>query len=138
MRILSLSSRRGLHNTALWLGVAGLALVYIGTRLPHDFGGVDFAAAASEVGTFILAIICVHWLFDMKAREELISDITQFTIGNTHVGMSGICDFVEDSKSIVYDEIMRYSEELVIALHYDLGSLATTRHNLLSGQSEET
>jgi len=106
-------------NTALWLLVAGLVLIYSGTRLPHDVGGVDFSAIASEIGTFILAAVCVHWLFDMRVREELMSDITLFTIGNGHVGTSGICDFVEDTKAIKYDEIMRSSEDLVVAFHYD-------------------
>ena len=119
MKIFSLSSRRGLFNTALWLLVSGLLLIYVGTRLPHDVGGVDFAAVSSEIGTFILATVFVHWLFDMRAREELMSDITQFTIGNGHVGASGICDFVENTKNINYDEIIQSSEELVVALHYD-------------------
>ena len=119
MKIFSLSSRRGLLNTTLCLLVGGLALIYVGTFLPHNLGGVDFAAVASEIGTFVLAAVFVHWLFDMRAREELMSDLTQFTIGNSHVGTSGICDFIEDTKSIDYDEILRSSEELVIGLHYD-------------------
>jgi len=48
-----------------------------------------------------------------------MSDVAQFTIGNTHVSASGICDFVVDTKRIEYKEIIDSPEELLIALHYD-------------------
>jgi hypothetical protein len=131
MKVFSLSSRRGIKITVLVLCVVGLVLLLLGRVLPHDLAGFNLSEIASEVGGFIIATVVVHWLFDMKAREELMSDIAQFTIGNAHVSNSGICDFVDDTKAIRYKDLIESSEDLMIALHYD-PRLISDHQNLLA------
>ncbi len=114
----SRSSLRLLSTIGLMTLVGGLVLICLGAALPSDWHGIKLADVSTELGSFVIATFFVHWIFEIKAKQELMIDISKWVIGNEQVSNSGICDFVNSTKQIDYGDMLASSDELIIGLHY--------------------
>lgn len=106
------------ENVALWLALAGAALVVAGNAIECTVWRINVGSQIANIGALILIIGVLQWFFDRKVRHSFFLDIRQEIVGSTHVASSGISDCYADSKRVDFTEHFLSSRNVIVGVNY--------------------
>lgn len=106
---------------ALLLATVGLLMILIAIGLNRDMNLQELLVSSiANVGALILVVGILQWLFDHQMREEMIREISNTVLGNTHIYDKGIIDCDDDSQNVTEEDIKQWTnaDNLIIVAHY--------------------
>lgn len=106
---------------ALVLAIIGIVLIFIAFYFGRDMSLQELAVTSiANIGALILVVGILQWLFDHQMREEMVREISNTVLGNTHIYDKGIIDCNDDSQHVTEDDIKQWTtaDNLIIAAHY--------------------
>ena len=72
----------------------------------------------AEVGALFLLVGVLHFLFEMRIRKEMLKEVADSVLGNTHLHDSGLTDWKSDSKAVNESDHWKHSPILRIGVQY--------------------
>ena len=108
----------------LKLIVIGLLLVVISNSFHYQFLKINVDNLFANVGALFLVAGTIEWLFDEKARKELVYEIVHSIRGDDRMHRNGIMDCITDSKKVEESEEWLNAKILVVGVHYSTGFIA--------------
>lgn len=102
----------------LKLIIVGLLLVVIGNAFQYEFLKIKLDELFTNVGALFLVAGTIEWLFDERARKELVYEIVHSIRGDDRMNRYGIMDCLTNSKDVQEKEEWLNAKTLVIGLHY--------------------
>lgn len=110
----------------------GVVMVALGAKAPATVvWGIDVNNFLTNIGLYTAVVVALQWTYDEKSRVTLLSEVTERTIQNINVAHSGISNFVNNTKSISYDEVFASDSEVIIGLQYSPRIVGDYYENLL-------
>jgi hypothetical protein len=107
------------HKTqliALGMIILGLLLVLVG----YDFHGkFDFGKISVSVGSTIIFIGVLHWLYDAYTKKALHAELLEVIMGSKSVADSGAIEFHDNSIEINFKRHLSESSTLVALFSYN-------------------
>jgi hypothetical protein len=109
-------SQHSSHLITFAIVCAGLLLVVIGQFFE---GKIDFPKIFVSVGSTIIFIGTLHWLYDTFARKSLQTEITETILGSRSVADSGVAEFFGSSTEINFKDHIANSSSLLSLFSYN-------------------
>ena len=106
------------QNRNLTLGVSGLACLLVAQTFHLTLLKVSLDHLLAEVGALFLLVGVLHFLFEMRIRKEMLKEVADSVIGNTHLHDSGLTDWKSDSKAVNESDHWKHSPILRIGVQY--------------------
>ncbi len=106
---------------SLVLATVGIVLIFTAFYLNRDMSLQELLVTSiANVGALILVVGILQWLFDHQMREEMIREISNTVLGNTHIHDKGIVDCDDNSLNVKEEDLEHWTkaENLIIAAHY--------------------
>ena len=88
------------QNRNLILCVMGLGCLLGAQAFHFTFLKVSPDHLLAEVGALLLVVGVLHSLFEMRIRKEMLKEVAESVLGNTHLYNSGLTDWKKDSKTV--------------------------------------
>ena len=93
------------------LVIFGLTCLATASTFEYTFAKVDVDNFVAEVGALFLVVGSLQFLFEMRLRRELLSEVASAVIGSERVVASGLIDWLEDSRKVSDEEHWRRSKK---------------------------
>lgn len=104
------------HIIALLMIVFGLVLIVIG----QEFNGkIDFGKISASVGSAIIFIAVLHWLYDAYTKKALHAELLEIIMGSKSVADSGVIEFHKNSTEIDFKLHIEESNSLIALFSYN-------------------
>ncbi|MEK7991901.1 MAG: hypothetical protein VSS52_012900, partial [Thiotrichaceae bacterium] len=103
------------------LAIIGIVLIFIAFYFSRDMNLQELLVTSiANIGALILVVGILQWLFDHQMREQMIREISNVVLGNTHIYDKGIIDCDDDSQNVTEDDTKQWTkaENLIIVAHY--------------------
>jgi len=94
----------------------GLVLVVIGQSFE---GAIDFPKIFVSVGSTVIFIGTLHWLYDTFTRKSLQTELTETILGSRSVADSGVAEFFRSSTEINFKDHIADSASLLSLFSYN-------------------
>lgn len=114
----------------LKLVIVGLLLVVIGNAFHFQFLKINMDELSANVGALFLVAGTIEWLFDEKARRELVYEIVHSIRGDDRMHRNGIMDCITDSKKVEENEEWLNAKTLVVGVHYSTGFIVNNLNTI--------
>src|SRR5262245_51446205 len=88
------------QNLKLILVVFGLFFLIAGNLIDLTYFKVNIGHLFAEIGALLLIVGFLHFLIDLRLREEMIRDVSGTIIGNKRIFDAGLRDCLLDSRSV--------------------------------------
>ena len=105
-------------HRVLMLVIFGLTCLATASTFEYTFAKVDVDNFVAEVGALFLVVGSLQFLFEMRLRRELLSEVASAVIGSERVVASGLIDWLEDSRKVSDEEHWRHSKKLTVGIQY--------------------
>ena len=106
------------QNRQLMLGVVGLVCLLAAQGFQRTVYKVSLDDALAEVGALLLVVGVLHFLFEMRLRKEMLKEVADSVLGNTHLHDSGLTDWKNNSKEVNESDHWKHSPVLRIGVQY--------------------
>lgn len=110
------NSSHATSNIAFIMVIVGLLLVIVGQSLEGKF---DFGKISISVGSSVIFIGVLHWLYDTFSKKELMSEITEVVMGSKSLVDSGVSEYFEDSTKVNFRESINNSASISTVFNYN-------------------
>lgn len=84
----------------LTLATIGLALIVAAQTFHKELLKVEIDRIVGEVGTLLLVVGILHWLFEIGLRREMLREISAAVIGSTRLHESGLENCLMNSRLV--------------------------------------
>ena len=104
--------------TQLKLIIIGLFLIVIANVSQYELLKIRLDELLANVGALFLVAGTIEWLFDVRARKELVYEIVHSIRGDDRMHRYGLMDCLTNSKDVEEKEEWENAKILVVGLHY--------------------
>src|SRR5260370_4643174 len=84
----------------LALAVCGLVLILAAQTFHQEWLKIQLDMILAEVGTLLLVVGILHWLFDYGLRKEMLREISGAVTGSTRLHNSGLDNGLKNSRRL--------------------------------------
>ena len=106
------------QNRNLILCIVGLSCLLGAQAFHFTLLKVSLDHLLAEVGALLLVVGVLHSQFEMKIRNEMLKEVADSVLGNTHLYDSGLSDWRKDSKTVNEADHWGRSPVLRIGVQY--------------------
>ena len=121
------------QNRNLILCVVGLGCLLGAQAFHFTFLKVSPDHLLAEVGALLLVVGVLHSLFEMRIRKEMLKEVAESVLGNTHLYDSGLTDWKKDSKTVNESHRWERNPVLTIGVQYS-SKFADDFHGVLESR----
>jgi hypothetical protein len=100
------------------IAILGLLLILVANSFHFSLLKVQIDGVLANVGALFLFVGTVEWLFDEKARRELIYEIFRSIRGDDNMHRSGLTDCMIHSRTLLEPEEWVQAKTLTVGIHY--------------------
>lgn len=115
-----MNSRKSIvsSNSKLLIIVIGLCFILTGNGFEYSILKIDVDSLLVNLGTLLLVIGTLQWIFDERMRKEIVQEISIATLGNDRIHRNGLRDCTDNSRKIDEDNLWKATTSLIIGVHY--------------------
>ena len=110
---------------ALGLPVVGLILIVVAQAFHFDWMKIEWDRLLAEVGSLLVVVSLLHWLFELGLREEMLRDVAETVTGSALLRDSGLETCSVDSRQVDHRSHWAQVGTLTIGRQYSTGLLKT-------------
>jgi hypothetical protein len=106
------------QNIKLILGFAGILLLAIANAFHATVLKVELDRLIAEVGALLLVVGFLHFMFELRLREEMLREISLSVFGNERLYSYGLADCLLNSKDVKEPAHWEAAASLTLGLQY--------------------
>ena len=106
------------ENVRLILVVVGLALIAAANTFHFTILKVPLDQVVAEVGALIMILGVLHFLFDIRMRQEMLREVVGSVLDNQRIHDSGVSDCLVNSRQVNEAVHWERAENLTVGIQY--------------------
>ena len=106
------------ENVRLILVVVGLALIAAANTFHFTILKVPLDKVVAEVGALIMILGVLHFLFDIKMRQEMLREVVGSVLDNQRIHDSGVSDCLVNSRQVNEAVHWERAKNLTVGIQY--------------------
>lgn len=106
------------QNIKLILALVGVVLIAISQTFHITYVKVEVDHLVAEIGALLLVLGVLHFMFELRLRDEMLKEVSSAVLGNERLHQSGLIDCVLNTRDINEPALWEVATDLTIGLQY--------------------
>lgn len=106
------------QNIKLILALVGVVFIAGSTTFHLTFLKVELDHLLAEIGAVLLVLGVLHFMFELRLREEMLKQVSAAVLGNERLHESGLADCLMNSRDVKDPGHWEAANSLIVGLQY--------------------